>query len=269
MIKTCENCGHSKNNNSTGKLCGSHRRTTGVYTSRCNSKSVWVAIKTTKEKQMSKDYEFKVGDRVEYKGKKTVIIGTFYKEGTGRTDIVVEYSSGWEANREGTCIMDDGNCITSLGEMKLLWVRKDNLILIKKASTQSGTIEKYNFRGKPEIHILCSEALKDKKNGFIVVGKDNACIGLLRGLYVKDFNGQPGVSIKDGSFKGSKTGHKTLPYLFKVVPKKEAHTWIKEIQKATAKQKKEMQKLRKAVRKERATRKKSKIQANHFTVLSV
>ena len=114
-------------------------------------------------------------------------------------------------------------------------------------------ISKYEFKGEIDIDILVNDAFRDMKRCFIVIGKENAAMAILKNTneWIDDI--QDYIFYQNGKFKT--TPHGIIhPYFFKIIEKKDVHNWIcwmkeenKSYNKTILKRKDEIAKINKTI----------------------
>jgi hypothetical protein len=105
--------------------------------------------------------------------------------------------------------------------------------LFLKEENHKEILNKYNFRGQCNLDVIINDAIRDGKRSFIIMGKNNAIVGVLQNTFM-DINDVICEVIYDeeaGEFQGASSGSEIIacPFFLKIIDKKDVNTWIKKL----------------------------------------
>ena len=105
--------------------------------------------------------------------------------------------------------------------------------LFLKEENHKEILNKYNFRGQCNLDVIINDAIRDGKRSFIIMGKNNAIVGVLQNTFM-DINDVICEVIYDeeaGEFQGASSGSEIMacPFFLKIIDKKDVNTWIKKL----------------------------------------
>ena len=99
----------------------------------------------------------------------------------------------------------------------------------KKTMKEKNQIEKYEFRGKFNIDLICNDLFRSMKRSAVIIGKENALV-IMSHNYIDEVDEICFEVIYDNNnFKEYKSSDEIdiiYPYFFKIIPKKDANIWI-------------------------------------------
>lgn len=104
---------------------------------------------------------------------------------------------------------------------KLDWIGNE-----KTLKKRGNEMEKYEFKGNFDLELIVNDMFRDMKRSFVVSGKNNAVVCVLRNYCFNLDNIQEDIKYENGAFIVS-DDMIYWPYYFIIIDKKEVHEWIK------------------------------------------
>lgn len=98
--------------------------------------------------------------------------------------------------------------------------------LNKTLKKRGNEMEKYEFKGNFDLELLVNDMFRDMKRSFIVSGKNNAVVCVLRNYCFDLDNIHEDIKYENDAFIVS-DDMIYWPYYFVIIDKKEVHEWIK------------------------------------------
>ena len=146
---------------------------------------------------------------------------------------------------------------------------KNNKKEIKKE--MNNTIEKYEFKGKFNVDLICNDLFRAMKRSAVIIGKENALV-VVSHNYINDLDEENTcweVTYENNNFKEYKSSNDydiAGSYFFKIIPKKDANDWIQILRDENKRYNKMILKMKD---KNRKLMKQGKNKKDHFRVFLI
>jgi len=119
--------------------------------------------------------------------------------------------------------------VVSTPESVIRWVGADSNSTNKKEKKME--INKYEFKGEFNLDLTMNDMFRDMKRSFVIIGRENAVVGILQNYYFDIEDVCYDIDYVDGEFINNDEvddGFQTIePYFFKIIDKYEVHEWLK------------------------------------------